>query len=201
MYPKLKIIVASLTRCGTQLTKTTIKKTRIVEGNHINFRRNNYPLMLDRQVYGCHSYPSVEQFKNLEHGTKILFLFGNPMNTVISLQKLNRKTAYANLNTNVNLHDKWHLEDVFRLENLFDSWYKSQPFIDILTVKYEALYEKNNIQKISDYLGIPMDYPDFRERQTNWNTHKYSTELVHTYKSLNEKILNADEVKYWSKLD
>ena len=131
----------------------------------------------------------------LKTNCKVIYLFGNPMNIVISAHKYtNIKLHYKHMNADVRNINKWHIYDSLRLEDNFDSWYKKQNF-DLITVRYETMY--NNLSKIEEFINHKLEFPKYKKRRTNWLEHQHKELLQKTYGNLNKKILNAKDIKIW----
>jgi len=191
------IIIASMGRAGSTLMMDTISK-KIKYNGFVLFENKKIKQNLDFKdhkniVEGV--YKTHDLSNNIDENFKCIYLFSNPMNSVISAHKYtNLEVHYKNLSGDWSLRNEWHLYDSLKLEQNFDSYYKKQNF-DLITVRYETLY--NNIDIIENFLGLKLTFPSKIERRTNWKNHKFSEELLKTYGNLWRKIKNADDIKVW----
>ena len=184
----IDIIVAGLGKCGTTMVSTYVWTTF----PSLNIRKTHslHPSILLAVVEPIPIRPT----KN----TKIIWMFGNPMNIVISSNSLHQlKLHYLNLQSpNYKQHSKRFTQDTLLLEKHFDAWYKPQKF-EFLSVKYEGLRHQKNRDMIDDFLGSKLDLPAWKERSADWRTHPKKDELLRTYGRLAEKVEAAEDVKWW----
>jgi len=186
---KIPIIISSMGRSGSTLLFDVLK----------NYRSNNEFIILHDKLnlknnflYKTHSF-SEDMPKNCN--CKVLYLFSNPYNVVISAHKnTNLKMHYKHMNGFWGMRNQWHIFDSLRLEDNFDSWYKKQNF-ELLTIKYECLYENINI--IEDFIGEKLIFPEIKKRKTNWKNHEFKNDIEKTYGNLFKKINNANNIKIW----
>jgi hypothetical protein len=188
------VIVAGLGRCGTTLLYESLKP-------HYNYN-DIFIVDLDRSIDVENKLFKTHDFapKIIYNKCKFIFMYGNPINTVLSFISL-IKNNFSDLNLvakhfHFNASDLlyWENKDVFRLEENFDSWYKSQNF-SLLTIKYEKLYE--NLDIIMKYLNINFSLPEKKQRQTDWINYSNKDLLNKTYKSIVYKIEKSEDIKIW----
>lgn len=189
-YP---LIIAGLGRCGTSLMYFGLRQQGLGDGSMIvkwedaDFKNGN--------IYKTHA-PAPE---DLPENAKVIFMFGNPMNSVLSVQsKFSGEFLehhYRNLWADVSEHDKIFEKDTLKLEENFDSWYKEQNF-QMMTLKYETMF--NHLDEIREFIGWDAGFPPKRSRSTNYDNHPKKGQLDATYKSLSDKIDAADEVRVWN---
>ena len=131
-------------------------------------------------------------------GKKIIYVFGNPMNAVVSFFK--RRDGLSHLHGFgpekdtgdvdwaarhcLNLEGRsdllepaydlpsylTHGIDMFSLDEHFDNWYYAKTNHPILFVKYETMWE--NLEEIFDFLKLPkskiINFPKKETRASNW---------------------------------
>lgn len=196
---KYPILVASMGRCGTQLIQNCIR-TQFESGTHVNFYTDNPTKILNGYTYTTHSIPSDEQLDLIPSNTKVLFLYGNPMDSVLSTSKMaNWKDHVYHLTgrRDISLEETIN-EDLLNFEKFFDYWYRNHKKWDVLAIRYDTIYQ--NMDKIYKHLGIRFNMPPYKKRKTDWIKSPRKEELLNTYKNLHEKILNS-ESKIFKKID
>ena len=193
----IDIILAGIGRCGTSMVNNSLWATYRTE-------RSTYPSFNIRKTHSWNPSMLLSTIRLVPiwptKNTKIIWMFGNPMNIVISSNNLGRGGAlqhYFNTQSpNYKQHSKRFTQDTLLLEKNFDAWYKPQKF-EFLSVKYEGLRHQKNRDAIEDFLGFKSDLSAWKERVSDWRTHPKKEELVRTYGRLAEKIEAAEDVKWW----
>lgn len=146
-------------------------------------------------VFGVHKRDFTE------FDGKVIFLFGNPMNAVISMierTKNNQKLHFEHMGGDYNRRLWWDTEDVLRMEELFDDWYRSHPFA-MISARYETLWNPSSLRLLEDFLELDLsDFPKKQERKSNWEKHLAANNIYETYKRLNSKIESAKDIKIWN---
>ena len=169
-----KSCVASTGRCGsTIMTEYLIKKTK------------------EDDVFGVHARDFVE------FNGKVIFLFGNPMNTVISTHRRipNLELHYEHMGGDYPMRAFRFIRDTLGIEKLFDDWYRKHNF-KLMTVRYETMWE--NLNKIGYFFDLDFsDFPKKRKRLTDWRKHPNKVEIRKTYSRLNSKIESARDIAIW----
>lgn len=196
---KAPILIAGLGRCGTTLVRDAILNNSsyvragkfIREIENTSFSKNT--------VYKTHCYPP----KSLPENLKVVFLFGNPIDIVISTHyKINEwgRLHHQHLQSDAFIPNDTILnKDTLNLYHQFDQWYKHQPFT-FISVKYENLYDQKTVKFLSDYLEIPFILPKFRQRQSYLKNLFLRDNVLACYGSLNDKIeKNTTPFKLWEK--
>lgn len=191
------IIIAGLGRCGT-----TLLYDSIIRNHYYNFSNDIINMSRftegykDGFIYKSHDYPP----KSLPTNVKIVFMFGNPYNTVISThRRINEWGIMHHRHLNSKLfetNDNIFYKDTLGLELLFDSWYKSQNF-EFLSLRYESLYNKNTIRILGEYLGMNLKLFPKKARKAEWEQHHLKDKLIMTYGGLFKKIYSSEDVKVW----
>lgn len=145
------------------------------------------------QVFGVHKRDFVE------FDGKVVFLFGHPLNTVVSthngISALNLPEHYKHMGGKYSLRNSWIETDSLNMEDLFDDWYRKHEF-DMVSVRYETMWD--NLDKLSSYLGLSFsNFPKKKERKTDWTKYGFKGQLQETYGNLISKIESAEDFKIW----
>ena len=140
-------------------------------------------------IYKTHDYPPQ---RSLPSHVKIIFMYGNVYNTVISThRKINEwsKQHHFHLSSeSYSSDDRIYYKDILQFEKQFDSWVKT----DYLKILYEKLYEKETQDRLASYLGFRVKMIKQRKRKSSFANHSFIEQIKETYKSLNDKINNRD---------
>lgn len=164
------------------------------------------------QKFGVSKVTGVHARDFVEFDGKVVFLFGNPYNTVVSFIKMSRlrKTHFEHFGVPYNSDDfhglnesymyrrKFLYGDILGIEKTFDDWYRKHEF-SLATIRYETLW--SNIKNLEEYLGVGMDdFPKYVQRRTNWKELRDHDKelLVKTYGRLYNKIGSAKDFKVWT---
>jgi hypothetical protein len=189
-------IVGGMGRCGTKLICDSLKKSGIVENDVFLDRFNTQIEYKNGFYYKTHDYPP----EYLPGNVKLIYMFGNPMNTAISAhKKINEWGHLHHYHLNSNLYrcnDELFHKDTLLLQSHFDAWYKEQKF-DFISIKYEALYEVETIETLNRFLGFPIKLIPFEKRDSDYRAHPQSKIIINTYRDLYDKVKAADNVKVW----
>lgn len=190
------IIVGGLGRCGTNLICDSLRNLGISAYSGFLDRFDQQKEYISGFYYKTHDYPP----DYLPANVKLIYMFGNPMNTVISTHKKINKWGYLHhyhLNSNMyTFNDELFYRDTLLLYKHFNSWYKNQSF-EFISIKYESLYDTETIEVLNSFLGFELNLIPFAERESDYKTHPQKENLINTYSALNEKIKNSDNVKVW----
>jgi hypothetical protein len=232
IVPKMDntLIVASLGRCGSTLVYDVLslryynQKYRqhiIYTDDHIVDDYFYTPKTIERAfdspqaeslrgqykkgyVYKTHDLPPAY----LPPHVKVLYLFGNPVDLVLSSKQLDGLSVNPpdERFTGLDLHirnfrgdfsekDKLFEKDVLRLEDNFYSWYKQQSF-PLLAIRYETLWDNQDVLK--EFTGyknfkLPPQRPrkDLKSRYDDVVLEK----LRGIYDGLGGQITKCDDVK------
>ena len=145
--------------------------------NHISkYRSTN--LANDRDKFKHLFFPPFSQNKNI----KYIYLFGNPIDAVISLfnnkRHHNHSQKFLSYNKNLkSIKKESTLEkyvaggvDRFLFAEQFNNWINGSVFYPTLFIKYEKLWD--NIDKIYDFLDIPSEeiksFPARKKRSSDF---------------------------------
>lgn len=232
IIPKIKhpIIVASLGRCGSTLVYDVLsqrfynQKYRqhvIYIDDHICKDYFYTPKTIERAfdtpqaeklqgqyqdgyIYKTHDFPP----KNLPPGVKVIYLFGNPIDLVLSAKQLDKLKVnppderftgldlhIRNFRGNFNNKEQLFEKDILRLEESFNRWYKEQAF-PMLALRYETLWENQDaIREFTGYKSFKL--PPQKPRKDLKSTCDKATlkKLSEIYSSLEQKIRSSDDVK------
>lgn len=200
-------VVASLGRCGSQLMTVALHNHLHGFKDHSkDFLRSTRPFIRqypevfkNNMVYKTHLYPI-----NYPQNCKVIFTFGDPLSIVLSVIDKSKHSNwgpahYQNLNANWLDHKDILSRDVLNLEKMFDSFYQPQT-CSSMCIRYETMWE--NHDKISDFLGFDFKLPEKKERRADRFKKQLSVEqritFKENYKTLLEKIKNAEDCKIWS---
>ena len=52
-------------------------------------------------------------------------------------------------------------------------------------------------QTIADFVGFPLQFPRWKERNTKWQSHPQRAQLEAAYARLHAKVEAAEDVKLW----
>jgi len=148
------IVVAGIPRSGTTMMFRAL--AGLPKGS-------TKPKEYDGAIFKTHSKtPSV-----LQNVDKAIFLFGDPVASVIST-RLNRwgKGHFANCGEPELDPETADIfgSDILGYETMFDAWFKRQSF-DLACVRYEAVYQ--NLLILNSFFGQHLFLPPYRQRRTN----------------------------------
>jgi hypothetical protein len=188
-------VIAGLGRCGTTLVyKSIIDTTGGVKGKKFITRFSEQKRYINGSVYKTHDLPPAR----LPENVKLVYMFGNPMNAALSgYHTFVKDKHFHNIGSDMhNQRDNLFTKDILLLEKHFDAWYKPQGF-KFISIRYEALYERDTLDMLEKYLEFKIRLPTYRERKTNWETHLMKQSLEKTYSRLDAKIRAAEDCKIW----
>ena len=149
----------------------------------------------------------------IEESDKIIYLYSHPLNIVLSfcekinsdyttwMQGLPHYVEFLECDTDEDFNDNYLFKDVLNLERHLDKWWRQNDF-DILCVKYEKLYECQDI--IEKFIGNSVEenhlnlHP-YRSRKTDWEKHPNKGQLLQTYASVIEKFEQRPDYELFSK--
>lgn len=146
---------------------------------------------------------------NLEHDFKAIYLFGNPINAVLSifnrnLQEVHFKNIFGNSRQYTPLtFDEFinNGKDIFDLDEHFNNWTTSsrqERHYPIMLIKAVTMWE--HLSELFDFLEISGDriqqFPEYQQRSSNWETEpkEIRERLYQMYGSLYEKIQKFPEI-------
>ena len=137
----------------------------------------------------------------VSRGFRALYLFGNPMNAVLSVFRRGYQHWHVErMDGDVDAWDKsWDLEeflaqghDHFRMERHFLNWTQADRSYPILLLNFDALWER--LPEVFAFLGLPSsamgEFPERRERHSDWLSQptQIRRDLKDMYGSLQERI-------------
>ncbi len=147
----------------------------------IRFLNPQYSTVTNRMYYHLELKHVRTAPTNLKHNFKAVYLFGNPMNVVLSIFRRNlQEVHFRNIFGNSKRYTPLSFDefirngkDIFDLEGHFDNWTKStrkERHYSILLLKSETMWK--HLPQIFDFLEIPRDrinkFPKFEKRNSNW---------------------------------
>ena len=150
-----------------------------------------------------HGFPP----KNLDDKSRLIFIFGNPYNSVYSYLRIHRTldvaetfipeairlTAASKL---ASIEDIC-VKDIFQAEKRFDAFYQKHPF-KLMTLRYETMWKHQ--ETVADFLEISnFRLPEFYKRESNKSvcSAEENKQILTTYKKLKDKIDAAEDIKIW----
>lgn len=166
-------IINGIGKCGTTLVYQYLC-TKYVNGGFI-CNLNNIRFSVSDIVYKTHSpFPAIK-YKDT---AKVLFMFGDVMNTVVAFANSwgkNKKNdfphqgAIKNMFIDLDCVGKSPYEcNTFNFMRSFNNWCRPHKY-PVMLVRYEKMYD--NLKSILSFCGIKdNDFPKFKERKTNWKT-------------------------------
>lgn len=188
-------IVAGMGRCGTTLVYDALRRYGL-KGTAFLSSLDEHDDYIPGRVYKTHDFPCA----HVPSHVKMVFLFGNPMDIVISThRKINEwgRQHHAHLHSNAFTQNNVLFErDSLRLAEHFDAWYRSHDF-NFVSVRYESLFDPRVRATLEDYLELSVPWPGFRRRQADWTTHPQRDRLWALYGGLYRRIEQAEDVKIW----
>jgi hypothetical protein len=153
----------------------------------------------------CHSLAPPETFgdpssdelsAHADRGGKCIFMFGDPVESVIST-RLKRYDSYhaANCGYTGSLDDTDIYDtDAFGYERMFDTWMKDHDY-PVLALRYETLGE--HLDEVDRFLDRSVKWNTFRARKSS-NREKVSDgdlkRIENTYRTLIDKVAGAPNI-------
>lgn len=188
-------VVAGMGRCGTTLVYNTLREYGLRGTRFLHALDNGHEFKCGL-VYKTHDFPCAR----LPDHVKLVFLFGNPMDIVISThRKINEwgRKHHAHLQSNDFVeNDSLFESDSLQLAAHFDAWYRPQNF-RFISVRYEALFQRDIRERLEDFLELSIPWPDFRRRKADWMKHPRREALWELYGPLYRRIEQAEDLKIW----
>jgi tetratricopeptide (TPR) repeat protein len=134
--------------------------------------------------------------KKLPEGYKVIFIFGDVINSVISTKKFRYdKTHFINCGCTKDPEaTDIYLEDALNYEAMFDSWNQDNGY-PVICVRYETIYE--NLKQINNFfIFTNLSLPSKKQRTTRYfdcNKEELNN-IKKTYRNLIEKVNNAPDI-------
>lgn len=128
---------------------------------------------------------------NLEQPLRIVFLYGQPSDVVLSVLRCHRTKGAAWIEDHLrHMHAHGGFDDiidhdVLRLEEHVEAWLSLRG-ADVLSLSYDALWEHADI--LDDFVGFPVTLPDRIERNFDELSHETVQRVRHTYSALDRRI-------------
>ena len=183
-------IIQGTTSYNNSITSFFIQKS--IKHNAWNLEDSDFK---KGHVYKTHDYPPIN---NDLQGIKMVYIFSDPVNTVLSLLRLRVENGedwmrqhFRHLNASYDKFEDILKRDTIGLERHFTSWIKEDRF-KIAFIRYEALW---NLQdELSDFLGTNIILPPYKERKAlGKDDDKIIWKIKSTYSKFRETIANADD--------
>jgi hypothetical protein len=141
-------------------------------------------------VYKTHDFPN-EALRG--SGAKVLFLYGLPSETVMSLVRCRNNQGIAWVDRHlkhmhaIGTYDDMFKGDTLRIGDQLERWYSSD-VAPILGLRYEALWD--NAEMLSAFLGFPIVLPPNKTRVPHAGLPKELVlQIRSAYRNLDKKVL------------
>tara|TARA_Y100000034_G_C6772921_1_gene344910 strand:+ start:69 stop:863 length:795 start_codon:yes stop_codon:yes gene_type:complete len=200
--------VVSPGNSGSSLLHDSLRKS----SSYTTFKSHSFPIKWKSKscIKGtCHGGHLWE----IEESDKIIYLYSHPLNIVLSFcEKINinyedwahgnpHYVEFLECDTDEDFNDNYLFKDVLNLERHLDKWWRQNDF-DILCVKYEKLYECQDI--IEKFIGNSteenhLNLPPYRSRKTDWEKHPNKGQLLQTYASVIEKFEQKPDYEFFQR--
>jgi len=192
------VVIAGMGRCGTTLLYDALRR-RGFRGSRFVPSQQEVQRFRTGHVYKTHDFPPP----SLPDYVRLIFLFGNPMDIVISThRKINEWGALHHRHLRSALfqpNDSVFQHDTLRLHEHFEQWYRRQPF-PFLSLRYESLFDAPTRDALEHYLGFHVPLPQFRKRDADWSNHPQRDRLWRLYGDLYEAVNRVEDVRLWRPL-
>lgn len=177
----LRSIVRGFPNSKAKLVKSSVSR-EAWDLNIINLKRG--------AVFKTHDYPPQEMPKS---DFRMLYTFANPIDVITSIKRLKNDKGIEWIKSHLD-HlkvpgadvNKIEEDDILGLEKHLNSWLEETRF-PIMFLNYENMW--NYQAEIGDFLGIKVEFPEFKKRKSNANKNSENyKKLEKTYGSLIQKI-------------
>lgn len=201
--PDTTIIVAGLGRSGTTIVADELKKqykvfskdyfiSRFQDYNCTNTIEKRKKKIRPGYLYKTHDFAP----KILPSYVKVIFIYGNPINTTFSAKKNYKKKAMLKFGSDSSLFPKLFEQDIMNLYDILKSWIHHK-HIPILAMKYEVMWNsENEIRNFTDFTEFKL--PAYI-RRTDYKT-IYSDKLYEQVEKTHRKHFllreSTDDVLY-----
>jgi len=137
---------------------------------------------------------------------KVIYVYNNPMNAVISLYRRNFQQAQLRKLTGKKAPPNFTLKnyaksgiDIFEMEQHFHNWAIGSNKFPILMVNGATMYKNTNLRKIMHFLGvnIPLLFFQQKPRKSNYKTidPEIREGLEKIYSKFNQRLNEYPDVK------
>jgi len=226
------IVVASLSRCGSTLVVNCLSKAyqrqksrldivRLDDHINMDYRTTNETIergfdgneaeelrgqYLKGYVYKTHDLAPP----NLPEHVKVIFMFGNPVDIVLSIKELDKNNltgvdsrftsldlAIRNFRGNLDEKNKIFEKDVLRLRDNFECWFRKQNY-PVMALRYETMW--SHVDEIRAFTGFnSFNLPPYKSRKNLREKYEDSTLMAieRTHEDLINKIESCDDVTYF----
>jgi hypothetical protein len=165
----------------------------------------------------CHDWlpwkhlPEPPSDDNVDNGFRAIYLFGDPMNAVLSVFRRDYQSWHVrNMNSRdedwAGWDDDWDLEDFlsqgydyFHMERHFTNWTEAERDYPILLLRFDALWQR--MPEVFAYLGLPSPtmehFPERRERLSDWSSQPSHIQrrLTRMYGDLKYKVDDTPDLQ------
>jgi hypothetical protein len=151
--------------------------------------------------------PAPPQDDEVKDGFRAVYVYGNPMNAVLSVFRREYQQWHVRNMRNFPIEDwddDWELDDVlaqpedpFRMTRHFRNWTQADRSYPILLLQFDAIWRR--LPEIFAFLGLPSraldDFPERRQRHSDWTDEPEHIRqgLKRLYGELAEDISSSDE--------
>jgi hypothetical protein len=141
-------------------------------------------------------------------GYRALYLFGNPMNAVLSVFRRDYQHWHVKrMDGDIEAwDDSWDLDDfltqgsdLFRLADHFYEWANADREYPIMLLRFHALWD--HLPEMFAFLGLPSsnitDFPEKEERNSDWTEEKphIRNRLKEMYGELSKEINKSPDIE------
>jgi hypothetical protein len=148
--------------------------------------------------YKTHDFPP----DSLPDNVKVLYLFGDPYDSVISAdRKINEwgRAHHKHLGSDLfEPNRSLFYKDTLLLEKNFDLWMRSHLF-PFASIRYESLYLPETLDFLVEFLELPIVLPAYRKRMSNSEDHPEIEQLRKVYGRLRAKVDAAEPFRLWDR--
>jgi hypothetical protein len=141
----------------------------------INYYENK-PFLVDMKNLDTHNVNKNCVFKTHcpfpqnkhKHDTKVLFMFGDIFNSVVSYNRKDVWGKSAAKHLFIDYGTNYLDEDLFKFQRHFENWTKKQTY-PVMFVRYENLYD--NLNQVLNFCGVEQhikSFPPYKQRTTDW---------------------------------
>jgi|GEM_PF-3249428 len=195
---KTSLIVAGMGRCGTTTAYESLIGYGFHESPHFLNRFSDLKPDGGGFIYKTHDFPPA----SLPPGFKVIFLFGDPIAIALSAHKMINywgREHFLHMNAGPFIENDNVLRgDPMQLHKHFESWMRPHPF-PVLALRYPDVFTPESVRALQDFLGLDVDLPPFKERETKAEAHPLYPELQATFQALREIIRHTPKINLLEK--
>jgi len=188
-------IVNGIGRCGTTLMSTFLSNIYPFYGFVKNLHDIDNKSFKNNITIKTHSLNCFTQNRS---DIKVLFMFGNIYNTVLSYKHKWSNNMLIHLFAEKNIGKNHLEEDIFQFDRYFKAWYKPSGF-PVMFVRYEKLYD--NLDTVLNFCNLNKQqikkFPSYQPRQTQWNNYPQidKEKIIKIYHKTQEIVDSLPDIK------